>query len=97
MVKRDLANSACANMGSARSSNSSDQHAALDFVSERTSLHWIAEPQEHQPHRQDREAVISCPAPTASVVTHGLNKQPGGIREGLVEQGGKRDDQKGSG
>jgi hypothetical protein len=47
LVKRGFANIACANMGSARSSNSSDQHAALDLVFERTILHWVAKPQEH--------------------------------------------------
>ena len=44
LVESALASSAGANRGSATSSNSSDQHAALDLVSERTFLHWVAEP-----------------------------------------------------
>jgi hypothetical protein len=63
LVHSAFVSSACANMGSANSSNSSDQHAT----------------------------------PTARVVIHGLNKQPNGIREGRVEQGGQRDGQEASG
>mmetsp|Transcript_139468 Transcript_139468/g.446195 ORF Transcript_139468/g.446195 Transcript_139468/m.446195 type:complete len:123 (+) Transcript_139468:819-1187(+) len=44
LVESALASSACANMGSASSSNSSDQHAAFDLVFERTFLHCVAEP-----------------------------------------------------